>query len=99
MTSKEALQKIDLTIKYGSMTQDEINSYLEYKKIIEKDLEVLDVFRRHIKHIPNFYINQAQYGYEEYRFNLVEDSVFVDEDKKEQRKKDFSIVKRWYENE
>lgn len=45
MTSKEAIQKIDLTIKYGSMTQDEINSYLEYKKLIEKDLDVLEILK------------------------------------------------------
>ena len=45
MTSKEAIQKIDLTIKYGSMTQDEINSYLQYKKLIEKDLYVLEIIK------------------------------------------------------
>lgn len=45
MESKEAIQKIDLTIKYGSMTQDEINSYLQYKKLIEKDLDVLEILK------------------------------------------------------
>lgn len=48
MTSKEAIQKIDLTIKYGSMTQDEIYSFLEYKKIIEKESEVLEILKKHI---------------------------------------------------
>ena len=48
MTSKEAIQKIDLTIKYGSMTQAEINSYLEYNNIIEKDSEILEILKKHI---------------------------------------------------
>lgn len=48
MTGKEAIHNIDLTIKYGSMTQAEINSFLEYKKIIEKESEVLEILKKHI---------------------------------------------------
>lgn len=49
MTGKEAIYKIDLTIKYGSMTQDEIYSFLEYKNIIEKESKVLEILKKYLK--------------------------------------------------
>ena len=47
MTSREALEKIDLIINYSNFINDELKSYFECVKIIKKDLEMLEFIRTH----------------------------------------------------
>ena len=89
MTSKEAIQKIDLTIKYGSMTQDEINSYLQYKKLIEKDLDVLEIIKGKLMWVENdkIYIGLQNDTYIE----LTEEDFNYDDR--------YRILKEWLKND
>ena len=47
MTSREALEKIDLIINYSNFINDELKSYFECVKIIKKDLDMLEFIRTH----------------------------------------------------
>lgn len=85
MTSKEAIHKIDLTIKYGSMTQAEINSYLEYKNIIEKDSDMLEQYKNIEKELGIDLITLCKTFEEDIYIKPNNKIIFVMYDKKEFR--------------
>lgn len=98
MTSKEALNKIYQQAYLGLETDaPELVEWLNHRKEeVEKDLEIFEIIKKHLRHFEAYYKNQAEWGREEFRFILESDNIWLEEEQREQYKKDFNTLKEWY---
>ena len=98
MTSKDALNKIYDQAYYGiEMDAPELLEWLKHRKEeIEKDLKIVEIFKKYLQHYESYYKNQAEWSREEFRFILESDNIWLEEEQREQYKKDFNTLKEWY---
>ena len=111
MTSREALDKIKDWVEYitrldyvepivrGEVKEALYNAYHKTTpefKIIEKDLEILEIFKKHLQHYDSYYKNQAEWSREGFRFVIESDNIWLNEEQREQYIKDFNKLKEWY---
>lgn len=96
MASKELLQIIKKD--YNWETSDcECDTYFkDYFTQIEKDLEVLEIFKKYLLHIKPFFHNQEQWNREEFRFTIESDNIWLEGEDREQYRNNFLKIKEWY---
>lgn len=87
MTNKKAVEIIETFTA---------NIFTEELEAIKKDLEIFEIIKKHLRHFEAYYKNQAEWGREEFRFILESDNIWLEEEQREQYKKDFNTLKEWY---
>lgn len=95
MTSKEALD----WFKRQEKRQNNGNGDLwlkMYINAIEQDLEILEIIKKRLNYHEGYYKNQADWSREEFWFNLESDNIWLNEEQREQYKKEFNTLKEWY---
>lgn len=96
--AEEILLDLKSHIKENSIVDIQMNKQgmARISDSIAKDLEVLNILKKYLGYSDSYYNNQADYGYAEFMLRLEQDSIWLDDEQREQLKKDFNKVKEWW---
>ena len=96
MTSKEALRLLETRCRFYAQDNDELQETYEAREMIEKDLEVLECFKKiDKKELNDFIENQIKYALNENSWL----STCNCDLEKEEPTQDLIKIKEWLEND
>jgi len=106
MTSEEALEYLKKALNLANYpkgtAEDLLADDYAFSCLLQlsQDLEVLEILKKYLSYYSkSYYNNQVNYGYGEITLRLEQDNIWLNDERREQLKKDFNKVKEWLEND
>ena len=97
MNSIELLNEVKAIVKYLCNVVNKQDKYvLEIIDEIKKNLEVLEIFKKHLYRYGPYYDNQENWSREEFRFKIESDNTWLSGKQREEYIKEFNTLKEWF---